>query len=52
MPRWFPAAEAADDLPLGEDGEALVEPEVLKVLVGRGNQSKVSLRVILRVTES
>ena len=33
-PGRLPAAKAADDLPLGEDGEALVEPEVLKIIIG------------------
>ena len=33
-PGWLPAAEAPDDLPLGEDGESLVQPEVLKVVIG------------------
>ena len=32
-PGRLPAAKAADDLPLGEDGEALVEPEVLKIII-------------------
>ena len=33
-PRRLPSTEAADNLPLREDGEALVEPEVLKVDIG------------------
>ena len=33
-PGRLPTAESADDLPLGEDGEALVEPEVLKIIIG------------------